>query len=162
MDATIFTGALDFKFLNDTGNWLLIQTMVDTNRALAEVRIYGTNDGRTVSLIGPETFDVVPAPTEPVYVAEPSRPPGNMRQSDTARGGMTIEFTRVVERAGQVVESRVFQTKFKPWPNIFEVNPADLGPDGKPLPTATPVPTPDPNATPTPIPSPNPGVGAGG
>ena len=152
MDAAIFTGALDFKFLNDTGNWLLIQTMVDTNRSLAEVRIYGTNDGRTVSLIGPTTFDVVPAPTEPVYVAEPSRPPGNMRQSDTAREGMTIEFTRVVERAGQVVESRVFQTKFKPWPNIFEVNPADLGPDGKPLPTATPVPTPDPNATPVPTP----------
>lgn len=158
MDAAIFTGALDFKFLNDTGNWLLIQTMVDTNRSLAEVRIYGTNDGRTVSLVGPKTFDVVPAPTEPVYVAEPSRPPGNMRQSDTARDGMTIEFTRVVERAGQVVESRLFQTKFKPWPNIFEVNPVDLGPDGKPLPTATPVPTPDPNATPVPTP----GLDAGG
>jgi vancomycin resistance protein YoaR len=151
MDATIFTGALDFKFLNDTGNWLLIQTYVDRSRALAEVRIYGTNDGRTVRLNGPEITDRVPAPSEPRYVAEPSRPRGSMRQSDTARGGMTINFTRVVERDGQVIERRTFETKFKPWPDIFEVNPADLGPDGKPIPQATP--TPDPALLPTPDPA---------
>ncbi|GAB4439564.1 MAG: VanW family protein [Chloroflexi bacterium OHK40] len=151
MDATIYTGALDLKFLNDTGNWLLIQTFVDRSQALAEVRIYGTSDGRKVSLIGPEITNRVPAPSEPVYVAEPSRPRGSIRQSDTARGGMTISFTRVVERDGQVIERRAFETKFKPWPNIFEVNPADLGPDGKPLPQETP--TPDPAIIPTPDPA---------
>ncbi len=149
MDATIFTGALDLKFLNDTGNWLLIQSLTDGTTA--EVRIYGTDDGRKVSLVGPTTTDRVPAPTDPVYVAEPERPRGSPRQSDTARGGMTIEFTRVIERAGQVIERRSFETKFKPWPNIFEVNPADLGPDGKPLPT--PVPTVDPLLAPTPDPA---------
>jgi len=157
MDATIFTGALDLKFLNDTGHWLLIQT--GTSGTTAEVRIYGTDDGRTVRLEGPTTRDRVPAPTEPVYVAEPSRPRGSPRQSDTARGGMTIDFARVIERDGQVVERRTFQTRFKPWPNIFEINPADLGPDGKPLPRATPTPevvtepTPDPNAQPQPDPN---------
>jgi vancomycin resistance protein YoaR len=147
MDATIFTGALDFKFLNDTGNWLLVQTYVDRSRALAEVRIYGTSDGRTVSMIGPTTTNRVPAPTQPVYVPEPARPRGSPRQSDTARGGMTINFTRVVERDGQVIERRSFETKFKPWPDIFEINPADLGPDGKPLPQPTP--TVDPLLAPT-------------
>jgi vancomycin resistance protein YoaR len=156
MDATIYTGALDFKFLNDTGNWLLVQTYVDRSRALAEVRIYGTNDGRTVSMVGPTTTNRVPAPPQPVYVPEPSRPRGSPRQSDTARGGMTINFTRVVERDGQVIERRSFETKFKPWPDIFEINPADLGPDGKPLPQPTPTvdpllaPTADPAAPPPP------------
>jgi hypothetical protein len=26
----------------------------------------------------------------------------------------------------------LFRTKFKPWPNIYAVNPADIGPNGKP------------------------------
>jgi vancomycin resistance protein YoaR len=156
MDATIFTGALDFKFLNDTGNWLLVQTYVNRGQSLAEVRIYGTDDGRTVTLVGPTTTDRVPAPTNPVYVPEPSRPRGSPRQSDTARGGMTIDFGRIVERDGQVIEQRSFETRFKPWPNIFEINPADLGPDGRPLPQATPTvdpllaPTVDPAAPPPP------------
>lgn len=160
MDAAIFTGALDFKFLNDTGNWLLLQTFVDTSKTVAEVRIYGTNDGRTVRLNGPEITDRLPAPTQPVYVAEPKRPRGRPRQSDTARGGMTIEFTRIVERGGQLIERRTFETKFKPWPNIFEVNPADLGPDGRPVPQATP--TVDPLLAPTPDPATQPPPADGG
>ncbi|MCX7790260.1 MAG: VanW family protein [Chloroflexaceae bacterium] len=157
MDATIFTGALDLKFLNDTGNWLLIQTLADPGQALAEVRIYGTSDGRKVSLIGPTITERIPAPTQPRYVPDPRRPRGSIRQSDKARGGMTIQFTRVIERDGQVIERRLFETKFKPWPNIYEVNPADLGPDGRPIPYQ---PTPDPNAAPTPDPNaPPPGDG---
>ncbi|NCC33129.1 MAG: vanomycin resistance protein VanB [Chloroflexia bacterium] len=150
MDAAIFTGALDFKFINDTGNWILIQTNVDTSRSLAEVRIYGTDDGRKVRLAGPEITDRLPAPTEPVYVAVPEQPPGRMRQSDTARGGMTINFTRIIERDGETIERRTFETKFRPWPNIFEANPADLGPDGRPLPRETP--TPEPEEVPPPPP----------
>lgn len=152
MDATIFTGGPDLKFLNDTGHWLLIQTFVDNSRTLAEVRIYGTDTGREVTLEGPTITNRIPAPTDPVYVAEPSRPRGSIHQSDTARGGMTILFTRVVKQNGQIVERREFQTKFKPWPNIFEVNPADLGPDGKPIqPTPEALPTVDPNAPPPPV-----------
>jgi vancomycin resistance protein YoaR len=152
MDATIFTGGPDLKFVNDTGNWLLIQTFVDNRQTLAEVRMYGTNDGREVSMPGPAKItDRVPAPTEPVYVGDPERPRGTIRQSDTARGGMTISFTRIVKRNGQVIEQRDFQTKFRPWPNIFELNPADIGPDGKPIrrePTPPPAPTADPNQPP--------------
>lgn len=160
MDAAIFTGALDFKFLNDTGNWLLVQTFVDKSRSLAEVRIYGTDDGRTVTLDGPRTTERIPAPTQPVYVADAKRPRGSIRQSDKARGGMTIEFIRIIERGGQIVERRTFETKFKPWPNIFEVNPADLGPDGRPLPRQQP--TPDPATLPTPDPATQPPPTDGG
>lgn len=150
MDATIFTGARDFKFLNDTGHWLLIQTLVDTSRSLAEVRIYGKSDGRKVSLIGPTIVERIPAPTAPLYVADPRRPRGTIRQTDKARGGMTIHYTRIIERNGQIIERRLFETRFKPWPNIYEVNPADLGPDGRPI-TTRPAPTPS-SATPTPAP----------
>ncbi len=155
MDATIFTGGPDLKFLNDTGAWLLMETSVDTSRNLAEVRLYGTDTGRTVELIGPVTRNRTPAPTEPVYVAVEDRPVGSPRQSDTARGGMEIVFTRVVKQNGTDIERREFLTRFRPWPDIFEYNPADLGPDGKPRPTPTPVvPTPEPAPSSTPTPEP--------
>ncbi len=146
MDATIFTGGPDLKFLNDTGHWILIDTNVDTSRTLAEVRIYGTDTGRTVELEGPVTTERIPAPRAPVYVADPSRPRGSPRQSDTARGGMTIVYSRIVKQNGVEVERKEFVTRFRPWPNIFEINPADLGPDGRPLPA-------EPAATPTPDPA---------
>lgn len=139
MDATIFTGGPDLKFLNDTGGWILMQTLVDTKRHLAEVRLYGPDTGRKVLLEGPVITNRTPAPTEPVYVAVPDRPIGAPRQSDKARGGMDILFTRIVLGPdGKEIERREFVTRFKPWPDIFEYNPADLGPDGKPLPTPTP------------------------
>ncbi|MEI7644074.1 MAG: VanW family protein [Chloroflexales bacterium] len=161
MDATIFTGGPDFKFLNDTGHWLLIQTTVDIAHTTAEVRIYGTDTGRQVLLDGPTTTDRVPAPSEPVYVAEPKIRPGTRHQTDTARGGMQITFTRIVKKNGEVVNQQEFVTKFRPWPNIFEVNPVDLGPNGRPLSTpvvpTTEVPTPaDSNSPPAPDSNPPP------
>ncbi len=154
MDATIFTGGPDLKFLNDTGHWILIDTAVDTSRALAEVRIYGTDTGRTVELEGPVTTERIPAPVAPVYVADSSRPRGSPRQSDTARGGMTIVYSRIVKQHGVEVERKEFVTRFRPWPNIFEINPADLGPDGRPLPAEpAPTPTPDPASLPPSLPT---------
>lgn len=151
MDATIFTGGPDLKFLNDTGGWILMQTLVDTRRNLAEVRLYGPDTGRKVLLEGPVITNRTPPPSEPVYVAVPSRPVGQPRQSDKARGGMDILFTRIVLGPdGKEIERREFVTRFKPWPDIFEYNPADLGPDGKPLPTPTSPPEPAPSEPPPP------------
>ena len=152
MDATIFLGGPDLKFLNDTGNWLLMEATVNRGQALAEIRLYGTDTGRTVELIGPAISNRTPPPTDPVYVPEPSRPVGQPRQSNTARGGMDINVTRIVYQNGQVIEQRNFPTRFRPWPNIFEYNPAELGPDGKPRPEETPTPTEDEVVVPAPPP----------
>jgi len=51
IDATIFPGEQDLTFLNDTGNYLLIQAYDDGFEAV--VNIYGTPDGRKVALEGP-------------------------------------------------------------------------------------------------------------
>jgi vancomycin resistance protein YoaR len=134
MDATIFTGGPDLKFVNDTGHWLLIQTFVDTTRTVAEVRIYGTDPGRVVQLEGPVISNRQPAPPTPVFVGDPGQPRGSIRQSDKARGGMDITYTRVIKERGSVVSRDTFVTRFRPWPNIFVANPADLGEDGRPRP----------------------------
>ena len=51
LDATIYPGVADLKFLNDTPGYLLIQSY--TQGPEAYFKIYGTNDGRKVELNGP-------------------------------------------------------------------------------------------------------------
>lgn len=51
LDATIYPGVADLKFVNDTPATILIQAY--TEGAEAYFKIYGTNDGRNVVLDGP-------------------------------------------------------------------------------------------------------------
>lgn len=125
MDATIFTGGPDLKFVNDTGNYLLIQTYANPSTGLAEVAFYGTKPSRTVEFIGPNIRNRVGPPSEPVFVPDSEQPRGSLRQSDTARGGMDIYFSRVIVENGLRQAPEEFVTSFKPWPNIYVHNPAD-------------------------------------
>jgi vancomycin resistance protein YoaR len=160
LDATIFTGGPDLKFVNDTGHWLLIQSSSDPTTGLAQIAFYGTKPNRQVEL-SQHVYDRLPALPNPVYVADPKQPRGTIKQTDHARGGMTIDVYRTIVENGVQRKPELFRTKFKPWPNIYAVNPADIGPDGKPLiqpsapdqPQATPAPpTPAPEQ-PTPGPT---------
>ncbi|MFA6457949.1 MAG: VanW family protein [Patescibacteria group bacterium] len=51
LDATIYPGSADLKFLNDTGAPILIQTAIDGTSL--RVNFFGTSDGRAVKLAGP-------------------------------------------------------------------------------------------------------------
>lgn len=133
LDATIFTGGPDLKFVNDTGAWLLIQAWSDPKSGIAQVEFYGTKPNREVQITGYRVYDRTPAPTEPVFVADPKVPQGSVKQTDTARGGMTIDLYRVITENGVQREPELFRTRFRAWPNIYTLNPADLGPDGRPL-----------------------------
>ena len=116
----------------DTGNWLLLQSFSNPRTGLAEVALYGTKPNRTVELTR-KVYDRVPAPTQPQFVTDPKQPRGTTKQSDTARGGMTIDVHRIITENGVRQQPDLFRTKFKSWPNIFVYNPADMGPDGRPL-----------------------------
>ena len=51
LDATVYTGSHDFKFINDTPGYLLIQSYNEGSDAY--FKFYGTGDGRTVVMDGP-------------------------------------------------------------------------------------------------------------
>lgn len=147
MDATIFTGGPDLRFQNDTGHWLLIESWSDPKTGVAQIALYGTKLDRQVKLT--QTIsDRLPAPTEPVYVADAKQPAGVPKQTDHARGGMTIDIYRTITERGVQRTPERFRTKFKPWPNIYVVHPSDLGPDGK----LRQQPPEEPAAQPTPVP----------
>ncbi|MBX0330374.1 VanW family protein [Oscillochloris sp. ZM17-4] len=119
MDASIYTGVNDLKFVNDTGSWLLMQADVDEVGQVLAVRLYGTKPGREVRLEGPAITNEVRAPSEPVYLDDPSLPAGTVHQSDTARGGRDITVERVITQGGAEVSRDTFFTRFRAWPNIF-------------------------------------------
>lgn len=81
LDATIFTGGPDLKFMNDTGAWLLIQAWSDPKTGVAQIELYGTKPNRTVDLTH-KVYDRTPAPTEPVFVADPKVPQGTIKHTD--------------------------------------------------------------------------------
>jgi vancomycin resistance protein YoaR len=148
LDATIFTGGPDLKFVNDTGNWLLMQSTSNPHTGVAEVSFYGTKLNRTVTL-SQSISKRIPAPSAPKIVTDPKQPFGTSRQSDHARGGMTIAVYRTITENGVRKQPELFQTTFRAWPNIYVFNPADIGPDGRPLipfgarPAPQPTPAPD-------------------
>jgi vancomycin resistance protein YoaR len=119
MDATIFTGALDLKFANDTGSWLLMQTTVDEANQVLKVQLYGTQPNRTVQAVGPEITNQVAPPETPVYLTDDKLPSGTVKQTDQARKGMDISVYRVITENGVKQEPELFFTRFKAWPNVF-------------------------------------------
>ncbi len=120
LDAAIFTGQDDLKFINDTGNWLLMQANVDEINQVLTVQLYGTRpNNRTVEIDGPHVTNVVPAPATPVYIEDASKPAGYLVQSDAARNGRDIVIHRTVLENGMVLREDSFYTHFQAWPNIF-------------------------------------------
>ncbi len=54
-DATIYPPHPDLRFINDTPNYILIQTKIQGN--ILTFDFYGTDDGREVKIKGPYTYD---------------------------------------------------------------------------------------------------------
>ena len=142
LDAAIFTGQKDLRFTNDTGSWLLIETVVDAKHTLAEVRLYGTKPNRIVRAVS-RLYDRTPAPKQARYLPDASIPPGSRKQTDTARGGMTIDVDRIITANGVEAAPERFRTIYKPWPDIFLYNPVVV---------ASPTPVAPPPVDPTPPP----------
>ncbi|OGM98288.1 MAG: hypothetical protein A2915_04195 [Candidatus Yanofskybacteria bacterium RIFCSPLOWO2_01_FULL_41_34] len=54
-DATIYPGVSNLKFTNDTPGHILLQTRIEGTRLIVE--LYGSDDGRKVTLDGPHQYD---------------------------------------------------------------------------------------------------------
>lgn len=93
MDATIYIPKPDFKFLNNTGNAVMMQSVIEGTKLT--FRFFGTKDGRDVSIDGP-------------YILE--------RNTD---GSMKTTFTQVVKSAsGQEIIRDEFKSNYKS-PSLF-------------------------------------------
>lgn len=118
IDATVYNPTADLKFLNDTGNHILIQTKVDTNNLKMSVQIYGTKDGRVASISEPKTSGQTPPPAT-LYVDDPTLPLGQMRQIDWSAWGAKVSFNYKVMRGVETVFEKTFYSNYQPWRAIY-------------------------------------------
>lgn len=115
MDATVYPPSPDFKFKNDTGQWLLVQTKFDVSSHKLTVDFFGTNDGRITKIVGPFITSTTPPPP-PIYEDDPALPVGTQKQVDTAHAGANTYFTRVVTRGEKILINETINSNYIPWP----------------------------------------------
>jgi len=120
IDATIFVPSVDLKFKNDTGHYILIQSAVDLDNLALAFYLYGTKDGRSVSMSQPVITNQTPAPP-PLYQDNPNLPKGVIQQTDFAAAGANVYFTRTVTKNGKIIISDKFVSDYQPWQAIYQV-----------------------------------------
>jgi vancomycin resistance protein YoaR len=122
LDATVFIPMVDFKFVNDTPGWLLMETYYYPNSRSLTWKFYGAPDGRRVEWESSGPQNVV-EPPDPVYEENPDLAKGEVKQVDWEAEGADVTIIRTVYRDGQVVLSDSFVTHYLPWADVFQYGP---------------------------------------
>ncbi|MEK7159945.1 MAG: VanW family protein [Patescibacteria group bacterium] len=117
-DATIFVPTVDLRFKNDTPNYILIQSEFNPYNYSLSFYLYGTKDGRTVTMTKPVISNVRPAPPD-IYQDDPTLPKGEIKQTDFAAPGANVYFTRTVTKNGKTIIFDKFVSSYQPWQAIF-------------------------------------------
>ena len=97
-DATIYPPYTDFRFLNNTPGYLLIQTHIDGTKLFFE--FWGTDDGRQVTIDGPHPYD--------------RKPDGSVK---------SVLKRIVTDKDGNVIENDTFNSNYKS-PTLYPHEPA--------------------------------------
>lgn len=118
LDATVYSPTVDFKFKNDTANYILIQTHFDPSKMFLSFDFYGTSDGRVSTVSKPILSDYVPAPA-PLYTDDPTLPAGEVKQIDFSAPGTKSRFDYTVTRNGQTIYNQTFYSNYRAWQAKF-------------------------------------------
>ena len=114
-DATIYDPAPDMKFVNDTGNHILLQTRVEGNELIFET--WGTKDGRIVEKTDPRLSGWQSPPPRKTIETE-DLTPGQVKCTEKAHKGVSAEFDYKVTYADGEIKEQTFQSKYKPWQEV--------------------------------------------
>jgi vancomycin resistance protein YoaR len=126
LDATVYVPLVDFKFINDSPGWLLMETYVNPAGRSLTWKFYATSDGRQVDW---ETSGLMnkEEPPDPLYEENPDLAKGEIKQVDWAVEGADVSITRTVTRDGQVLFEDTFDTHYMPWRSVYQYGPGTKG-----------------------------------
>ncbi len=130
LDATVYFPLVDFKFVNDTPYWLLMETYVDVGARTLTWKIYSTPNGRSVTWETTGPTNVVPAPS-PVFEENPDLKEDQIAQVDYAAEGADVVVSRTVWVNGQVYFSDTIETHYQPWSAVCQYGPGTEDPERK-------------------------------
>jgi len=128
-DATIYDPAPDFRFLNDTGNYILIQSRIEGDDLYFD--FWGTKDGRIASTTDPVIYNIVkPAPTK--MVETETLAPGEKKCTESAHSGADAYFDYTVTypegSTTTPVQTRRFSSHYIPWQAVCLIGKASSTP----------------------------------
>lgn len=116
-DATYYDPKPDFRFRNDTANYVLIQTEMDTTTGELRFYLWGANDGRKGSYSKPIVKRWIPY-GEPKEIETTKLKPGE-KECQNAFKGADASFTYTREFAdGREKEETVFESHYRALPQI--------------------------------------------
>jgi len=118
LDATVFDPSTDLKIKNDTEHYLLIQTMFNEKENKLTFDLYGSGDGRIVTLSDPVITSSSPPP-EDLYIDDPTLKAGVVKQIDYKAWGAKAHFNYKVEKNGSVLFEKIFYSNYQPWQAKF-------------------------------------------
>lgn len=118
-DATVFIPNPDLKFINDTGNYVLIQSSYDGQNKKLTYEIYGTSDGRKAEITNYKQWGSQ-APPPDVWIDDPTLPVGKTIQDEKRIPGLKTSFDWTVKKLdGTILHQKTFTSNFVPWAAVF-------------------------------------------
>lgn len=129
LDATIYDPWPDMRFINDTGNYILIQTKSRGDNLTFE--FWGSRDGRQMRFEGenqtddlkklkPKIFNVTkPGPAKEIETEELK--PGEKKKLESAHNGADTVFTQYITYADGREEKNVYKSHYVPWQEVWLV-----------------------------------------
>lgn len=115
LDATIYGPHPDFRFVNDTGNYLLLQAKVEKQQVIME--LYGTKDGRSVEISKPTIYNKIPAPPAK-YIYSNQLFVGQTKCTEMPHDGVTTNVLYTVKYLNGIIKERNFKSIYQPWQKV--------------------------------------------
>ncbi len=115
-DATIYEPAPDFKFLNDTDNYILFQAENLTDTQELRFTLWGTLDGRKGSYTPPVVQRWIPVGETQITLTTDLEP--GKEKCQEAHIGADASFDYTIVRPDGTIESTTFASHYRPLPRM--------------------------------------------
>jgi len=117
-DATVYSPHPDLVIKNNTPNYILIQSIFNEKARSLTFEIYGTDDGRVVSVSKPTISSTTPPP-EDLYQDDPTLPQGTIKQIEYKAWGAKVNFNYQVKRDNKIIYKKTFYSNYQPWQAVY-------------------------------------------
>ncbi len=115
IDATVYSGNVDLRFINDTDHHILIHGEADSDDLYMKVEIWGTSDGRSTEITDHQVWGYT-SPPPPEYYPDSTLAPGVKKQIDWSVGGVKAKFTHIIRDSnGETVSEKTYHSNYRPW-----------------------------------------------
>jgi len=114
-DATIYDPWPDLKFINDTDNYILIQSRIEGDNLYFD--FWGKKDGREATTTYPKIYNIKkPPPTKIIETLDLK--PGVKKCTETSHNGADAYFFYTVKYPGGEIKEEKFISHYVPWQEV--------------------------------------------